>query len=143
MKRFFNVEFAADTIFLKLATDVTISMCRLAGFNDSTAKDISLAVDEAVTNTIKHAYHFDKSRLVTLQFTITQEELIIDVCHTGNPISNTEIHLPDMEEYMKQYRKGGLGIVLMTRIMDSVSFGSNGNHHYCRLVMKRGRRHVG
>ena len=142
MKQFFNVEFAADTIFLKLATDVTISMCRLAGFDDATAKDISLAVDEAVTNTIKHAYHFDKRRRVTLQFTITEEELTIDIRHNGEPISNSEIHLPDMEEYMKQYRKGGLGIVLMTKIMDTVAYGSVAGVHYCRLVMKRGQRHA-
>jgi len=142
MKQFFNVEFAADTIFLKLATDVTVSMCRLAGFNNSTARDISLAVDEAVTNTIKHAYHFDKKRRVTLQFTITKTKLTIDVRHNGDPISDTEIHLPDMEEYMKQYRKGGLGIVLMTRIMDSVAYGNVNDVHYCRLVMKRGQRHA-
>ncbi|MCK5879869.1 MAG: ATP-binding protein [Holophagae bacterium] len=142
MKQFFNVEFAADTIFLKLATDVTISMCQLAEFDDSTARDISLAVDEAVTNTIKHAYHFDKKRRVTLQFTITETELTIDIRHNGDPISNTEIHLPDMEKYMKQYQKGGLGIVLMTRIMDSVAYGSVANIHYCRLVMKRGPRHA-
>lgn len=142
MKQFFNVEFAADTIFLKLATDVTISMCRLAKFDDPTARDISLAVDEAVTNTIKHAYHFDKTRRITLQFTITEKELTIDIRHNGDPISNTEIHLPDMEEYMKQYRKGGLGIVLMTRIMDSVAYGSVANTHYCRLVMKRGQSHA-
>ncbi|RLE23331.1 MAG: hypothetical protein DRJ08_02705, partial [Acidobacteria bacterium] len=123
-------------------TDVTISMCRLAGFNDTTAKDISLAVDEAVTNTIKHAYHFDKTKRITLQFTITEAELTIDIRHNGIPISDTEIHLPDMEEYMKQYRKGGLGIVLMTRIMDSVAYGSVGDIHYCRLVMKRGQRHA-
>ncbi len=142
MKQFFNVEFAADTTFLKLATDVTISMCRLADFNDSTAKDISLAVDEAVTNTIKHAYHFDRTRRVTLQFTITETDLTIDIRHDGSPISDTEIHLPDMEEYMKQYRKGGLGIVLMTRIMDSVTYGSIAGIHYCRLVKKRGQQHA-
>ena len=42
-----------------------------------------------------------------------------------------------MEEYMKQYRQGGLGIVLMTRIMDQVSYGSVDGVHLCRLVMNR------
>ncbi len=142
MKQFFNVDFAADTIFLKLATDVTISMCQLAGFGETTSKDISLAVDEAVTNTIKHAYHFDKTRNISLRFTITEKELVIDVCHNGDPISETEIHLPDMEDYMKQYRKGGLGIVLMTRIMDSVAYGTADGLHYCRLIMNRGPGHA-
>lgn len=137
MKLFFNADFSADTRYLKLVTDVTVALGKMAGFGDTTAKDISLAVDEAVTNTIKHAYGYDASKRVSVHFTITRARLIIDIRHWGNPITQSEIRLPDMEEYMKQYRQGGLGIVLMTRIMDQVSYGSVDGVHFCRLVMNR------
>jgi len=137
MKRFFNAEFSADTQYLKLVTDLTVTMSKLAGFSDTAARDISLAVDEAVTNTIKHAYGFDTSKRIALHITITDEELIIDVRHTGTPISESAVRLPDMEEYMREYRKGGLGIVLMTRIMDHVEYGTTSGVHYCRLIRTR------
>lgn len=137
MKLFFNADFSADTRYLKLVTDVTVALARMAGFDDTTARDISLAVDEGVTNTIKHAYRYDAAKRVSVHFTITRTRLVIDIRHWGTPISQSEIRLPDMEEYMKQYRQGGLGIVLMTRIMDQVSYGSVDGTHFCRLVMNR------
>jgi len=72
MKLFFNADFSADTRYLKLVTDVTVALARMAGFPDTTAKDISLAVDEGVTNTIKHAYGYDASKRVSVHFTITR-----------------------------------------------------------------------
>lgn len=137
MKRFFNADFSADTRYLKLVTDITVTLAEMAGFGDTAAKDISLAVDEGVTNTIKHAYNYDQSKRVSLHFTITSSQFIIDIRHWGSAITESEIRLPDMKEYMRQYRKGGLGIILMTRIMDQVCYGSVDGTHYCRLIMNR------
>ncbi len=134
MKSFFSVSFPADTRFIKTETELTINIAKLAGFKEKEARDMALAVDEAVTNTIKHAYKYNKTKTVELNYTITEKSLEISVLHTGEPLAVDNINLPDMGEYLKEYRKGGLGIMLMVKIMDKVEYGNFKGKHFCKLI---------
>jgi len=137
MKSHFSVTFPADTKFIKTETQLTMNIAKLAGFDEKTARDMALAVDEAVTNTIKHAYGYDKSKQVMLEYSLCDEYIEITIFHLGKPLANNKISLPDMNEYLKEYRKGGLGIMLMVKIMDHVEYGSEKNKHFCRLIKQK------
>ena len=110
----------------------------MLGFSEENSKNISLAVDEAVTNTIKHAYKMDNNKDIEIEYFTKKNELIIKISHTGVPISPDKLVFPDMKEYLQQYKKGGLGIMLMIKFMDSVEYGSENGKHFCKLTKKIG-----
>lgn len=133
----FVVSFPASTIFIKTETELTVNIAKLANFDNKKSRDIALAVDEAVTNTIKHAYNHDETKTVELQYLITEKDLQITIYHQGTPLKGDSIILPDMAEYIKEYRQGGLGIMLMVKIMDHVEYGKENNKYFCKLVINR------
>ncbi len=126
----------ANTEYLTLINKLTVDICNLLGFNEEDAKNISLAVDEAVTNTIKHAYKMDSEKEIDIEYFTKKDELTIEISHTGIPISPDKLIFPDMKEYLEKYKKGGLGIMLMIKFMDSVEYGSENGKHFCKLTKK-------
>ncbi len=126
----------ADTEYLGLINRLTRSVCQTLGFSESEGKDIAVAVDEAITNTIKHAYMMDNTKDVEIEYYTENNEFVICITHTGIPFSPKKLVLPDMEEYLKKFKKGGLGVMLMIKIMDSVEYGSKDGRHFCKLTRK-------
>ncbi len=114
------------------------------GFQEDVSEKIELAVDEACTNIIKHAYKFDPDK--EIRITITTEEtgnsipsrFIIRIVDSGISFDSSHYQAPDLREYFSQMRRGGLGIVLMRKIMDEVEYGSaSDNRNLITLVKYR------
>ena len=57
----------SQTSFLSLVREVTKKMAESAGFSDGTADRLALAVDEATTNVIEHAYHGASGKVVEVR----------------------------------------------------------------------------
>ncbi|MGI4870181.1 MAG: ATP-binding protein [Janthinobacterium lividum] len=96
---------------------------------------IVLAVDEIVANFIIHANGEDASRFLDLELELTNQQLNIEIEDQGGhlflpqgPTPN-----PDLREYIRQGRKGGMGMALVSRIMDQVEFFERNSHTVCHL----------
>jgi serine/threonine-protein kinase RsbW len=92
------------------------------GFTDDEISKIALAVDEACTNVIKHAYKFDPSRSITISVSGRSGTFEVRIEDTGSQFNPAQIQPPDMTEYRTHYRKGGLGMYLMKSLMDKVEY---------------------
>lgn len=95
---------------------------------------IVLAVDEVVANLIIHANAEDESRFLSLTVSFANHAVDIaiedDSTITYRPSNFRE---PDLQEHVRLGKKGGVGMALVNRIMDSVEFTTSGNHNICRL----------
>jgi len=110
------------------------------GFAEDDISKISLAVDEACTNVIKHAYGFDKSKTLKITVVPGKDRLEILITDTGKQFDPDKISTPDMKEYLTHYRKGGLGVYLMKKLMDEVDYQPlPGGKNEVRLVKYLGR----
>jgi serine/threonine-protein kinase RsbW len=92
------------------------------GFSDEEASKIVLAVDEACTNIIKHAYQYDPNQDIRISVRTNRgafEVLIEDEGKSFNPLA---IKPHDVRQHLKQYRRGGLGVYLMKTLMDEVEY---------------------
>jgi len=122
------------TEFLAVVRDVTRSMAEVAGFNRGGAEEIALAVDEAATNVIEHAYRGATDRTVEVRYEDRGEDLKVDVVDNGATVDPKAMPRVDLERYATERRKGGLGVHLMSRIMDSVTFRRSARRNVCCLV---------
>lgn len=98
---------------------------RESGFPDDEVSKIALAVDEACTNIIKHAYKFDPTKEISVTVKNKTGALEIVITDTGIGFDPSRLQSPDMKEYLTHYRHGGLGVYLMKSLMDKVEFKIN------------------
>jgi anti-sigma regulatory factor (Ser/Thr protein kinase) len=125
------------TEFLGLVREVARQTARLGGFAPLQCDEIGLAVDECATNVIKHAYRGAEDGRVELHLEHRGSELVVEVLDSGAPVDPNAMPRVDLERYAAERRKGGFGVYLMGRIMDSVSFERCARRNVCRLVKRK------
>jgi serine/threonine-protein kinase RsbW len=92
------------------------------GFGDEDVSKIALAVDEACTNIIKHAYQFDPGKSITVTVRGRNGTFEVVIQDSGKKFDPQRILTPDMKEYLAHFRRGGLGVYLMKSLMDKVEY---------------------
>jgi serine/threonine-protein kinase RsbW len=92
------------------------------GFGDKEVSEITLAVDEACTNVIKHAYKGDPETRFEVKVLASGIEFEVVVRDWGASFKPEEIPIPDIKDRMKKHKAGGLGIFLMRKLMDTVEY---------------------
>jgi serine/threonine-protein kinase RsbW len=92
------------------------------GFKQDTIDNMMLAVDEACTNIIKHAYKSFPDGKIVIKINYKEKKLIITIIDYGNAFQPDSIPEPNIQEYYRQHRVGGLGMYLMKTLMDDVKY---------------------
>ncbi len=106
-----------------------------SGFNEEDVGKIALAVDEACTNVIKHAYNYDTHKKIEVNVTTNSRDFEISITDTGKQFNPAALKTPDMKEYLSKYRRGGLGVYLMKSLMDKIEYNIEpGKHNQVRLI---------
>jgi anti-sigma regulatory factor (Ser/Thr protein kinase) len=112
-----------DTRHLVKIREVVKDAATQAPFDEREVSRIVLAVDEAVSNIIEHAYEEPASggdiRIVLDVDSSRFEVVIMDSGHEFDP---SLVDVPDIAEHVRRGKKKGLGIFLMRQIMDEVKY---------------------
>jgi anti-sigma regulatory factor (Ser/Thr protein kinase) len=83
--------------------------------------EVELAVDEACTNIIKYAYA-GKEGVITITCEVQDGNLVITIKDDGKHFDPLSVPPPDLASDLDHRKVGGLGIYLMTKLMDDVSY---------------------
>ena len=94
----------------------------LAGMSEDQAFAVQMAVDEACTNTIEHAYEGREEGEVHVCCYVEEEDFVVRITDHGKPFDPSSIPEPDISVLLEERQVGGLGIYLMKKLMDSVEF---------------------
>ena len=81
------------TEFLAAIRDATRRMAAVAGFDDAQADQLALAVDEASTNVIEHAYRGAPGRTIEVRFQDGDGVLRVEVVDDGEPVDPRSVPL--------------------------------------------------
>jgi serine/threonine-protein kinase RsbW len=118
-----------------------IALCRLAlaglsrtrGLDEELVADLKLALTEACTNSIRHAYP-DGSGTVEVVYTLSADRLVIDVADRGSGFVPRERRADGSDELAE----GGLGMAIMEAIADELEIGPGAGGRGSRLrLVKR------
>jgi serine/threonine-protein kinase RsbW len=108
------------------------------GFSTDEASQIGLAVDEACTNIIRHSFKFDKSKKFCVQIETSPNYFIVNISDNGDPFDPLTVPEVDMNEYIKRFKRGGLGIHIIRNVMDEVQYiPSSGGDQMNLLTLKK------
>jgi len=112
-----------------------------AGMDDIEVYAVELAVDEACTNIIEHAYGLDKGGEIECTCTAANDCLTVILRDHGKPFNLSSVMEPDLSSGLEKRPLGGLGVYLMRQLMDEVRFetlGEAGN--LLTMVKHKGRK---
>jgi serine/threonine-protein kinase RsbW len=126
----------SQTRYLNLVTGLAKRASLVAGMDDATAAKVSIAVDEAVTNVIVHAYHGESDHQVEIELRFRDDAMEIHIWNVGGGLRDDDVVLPDPGEYVKHPRKGGLGLLLMSRFMDEIHFREVEGRSECCMIKR-------
>jgi serine/threonine-protein kinase RsbW len=113
---------------------ITLSRLALAGLArvrplaDETLADLKLALTEACSNSVRHAYE-DGQGHVDISFELRDDRLIVEVADDGTGFEPEQSGTLD-EETLSE---GGLGIAIIRSIADEVEIGGRPNGKGSRL----------
>ena len=83
--------------------------------------EVQTAVDEACTNIIKYAYS-EEGGVITITCESQDNDFVVTIRDNGKPFDPSSVPPPDLEADLDKRRIGGLGIYLMKKLMDDVSY---------------------
>lgn len=96
---------------------------------------VILAVDEACANAMIHGNDCDQKRRLKVELQIASDTIQVDIYDVGNYRPNQhDFSRRDIQENIRNRKKGGLGLMLMHRIMDQVQYYNKGPVTVCSLT---------
>lgn len=101
---------------------------------DLQAHKLVLAVDEVCANLIIHANNCNPQSSIEFDIEFRPKQIIFTFRDRGVGFDINEYESPSMEELVTSRRQGGLGLMLVKRIMDKIEFSTEKNHNICRLI---------
>lgn len=105
-----------------------------AGFAHEAVEEFKLAVDEACSNVIEHAYKGDESCNIELCITITPEYFTVVIRDEGQAFEPSAYRQPNIVDMVQQRRDGGFGVHLMRKLMDRVEYRRRGRFNEVALT---------
>lgn len=118
----FEMAVEADLENLSILSEFIARVMREIGADERSLFEVQLAVDEACTNIIQHAYS-GEGGTISIGCQLADDSLVVTIRDQGKPFDHNSIPPPDLGAGAAERKVGGLGMFLMKKMMDEVSYG--------------------
>ncbi len=132
-----SISVPASTAYISAVRDFVGLYANQFGFTDREVDEIRLAVDEAYTNVIKHAYQFDDNQRVLISIGAINDEFWVSITDQGRAFNPEQYSEPDIKERIRLKKRGGVGVYLIRRLMDAVEYNNMGGTNEIRMTKRR------
>jgi serine/threonine-protein kinase RsbW len=139
-ERKFTLQVPSSTENLSLIREFVTTVGRQAQLEEPEISNLELAVDEACANVIEHAYGHDITKEVVVRAKFDDESLRISVIDEGRGFDPGSVGQDSVEQLIHARQSGGLGIRLIKKLMDEVSYeiipGQKNELHMTKKIRK-------
>jgi anti-sigma regulatory factor (Ser/Thr protein kinase) len=132
-----KVKMPSDPRYLPVVRGAIAPLAAAIGWDERDAQAITLALDEALTNIIRHAYHNRIDGAIELECRQTDQGIEVILFDQGDPVDKSKICARELG----CGQAGGLGTHIIKDVMDTVAYEAlpGGNRF---LAVKRLRKTV-
>lgn len=134
----YGIKVTCNKYNLKEIRDFVYGTLKQVSIEKSDSDMIVLAVDEICSNLIIHSNQNNEEEFIELNIKIKHEPegIVFEIIDSGDAFNYSTYEEPSLSEIIHQKRKGGMGMMLVRRIMDSIEFKSENTYNVCRLFKR-------
>ena len=136
MSASFHLSLRNDVQQILLLEEFMERVATAAGLDPAMTMSLNLALEEAVTNVIMYAYPKGTEGPVDIDATLDGGDLCFVLSDSGTPFDPTAAPEADISLGVEERPIGGLGIFLVRKIMDQVTYQYTGGRNTLKMLKK-------
>ena len=118
----------AKAEYIALCRLALAGLARLRALEPELVADLKLALTEACSNSIRHAYREGRAGAVEVRYELTDDKLAVEVTDDGDGFDPATMRAPSGE-----LDEGGLGIAIIRALVDELDIGPRPDRRGSRL----------
>jgi serine/threonine-protein kinase RsbW len=136
MKALLNVRSPATLENLERLIESVSDCAREQGFDQKRILGIQLATEEALVNISNYSYP-EKAGEVEINCKLEKDRFVIEITDSGVPFDMTSLPDPDITADIDDRKVGGLGVFLMKKVMERITYRREENRNILRLAISK------
>jgi serine/threonine-protein kinase RsbW len=117
--------------------DFVTEAARQASLDDKATYHVLLAVDEACSNIIDHAYGGEGRGDIECSVLVSNEGLTVILRDSGKPFDPEKIPKPQLGVPIENLKSRGVGFFLMNKLMDEIHYEHTSDAKNVLTMLKR------
>ena len=118
MEDYVKLDIPAKAEYVLLGRLALAGLLRSRGYSDDAVADLKLALTEACSNSVRHAYDHDDGQ-VHLEFTLLDDRVTIEIRDEGAGFHEDDVDCPDCAAIPGiELNGGGMGISIIRAVVD-------------------------
>lgn len=131
----FNISVPCEKSNLQRIRKFVVDVLREQQLSEVEVHSMVLAVDEVCANLMIHSNRCSPEHLIEVKIDIkANDKVIFDILDKGSGFDIREHPEPDLQEIIHSRKKGGVGLMLVKRIMDEIDFDKKDGYSIVRLI---------
>ena len=110
------------------------------GLSEDDATNISLMLDEVVSNVIKYAFDDVREHHIHVEVACGSDVVTIQIEDEGKPFNPLDAPAPNLDLPIEERPIGGLGIFITKALADSLEYRREGTHNVLTMRKRMQRR---
>jgi serine/threonine-protein kinase RsbW len=111
--------FPARPEFIALARLALTGLARTRGLSQELVADLKLALTEACSNSVRHAYQAGRLGTVAIQYQLSPDRIVIEITDEGSGFDPKTL-----KRAQEELDEGGLGIAIIRAVTDDLEIGA-------------------
>lgn len=133
-----SITVAAQTEKLYVIREFIASCAADCRFDEQQINFIELAVDEICANIARHAKERQSAKEIIVTVSIEDTQFVVIIEDNAMPFNPLNVPSPNMVDYFRAYKSGGLGIHIVRTVMDNIIYTPSPTHHgYNALTLRK------
>ena len=122
---------------LSIIGDFVGKAAQETGFDETGVYAVQLAVDEACTNIIEHAYGGEGVGTIDITTIVSDDGLTVILRDSGKSFNPDSVPMPVTNLPLEEIQPRGIGLYLMRKMMDDIQFRFSENDGNVLTMVKR------
>ncbi|MBI4670519.1 MAG: ATP-binding protein [Chloroflexi bacterium] len=132
----FYLEITSDMANLERVADFVADVAKKSNLTEKQSDHVQMAVDEAVTNVMEHAYAGRTDGRIRIKVRTDAREFFVEIRDNGAPFDAKKVKKPNIQSPLSTRSVGGLGVFFMRKLMDKVEFTRDAAGNITRMTKK-------
>ncbi len=126
----------AEARYLPKIRDFAAEYAKKNGLSRTKLNSLRISLDEICSNIVLYAYEGMETGDIEVDIRKDDDRVIVKIIDTGIKFDYSTIEPPDLEKYINEKKRGGLGFHLVKKLNDEVSYRRIGDQNVLTILTR-------